>query len=395
MTFMAKFARNLRFGMLVIMFMGTFFYLIATFPFSKYLGRTPTYSAEIAEGQPIVDAIYRFKAQRGLWPQYLDDLAPEFLPKPPSLKWNYQLRPGEGGPSLAMRIGPSGTDTLGYDFDPVHPSWRALEGYHDRVLKRASPPPPTTLPASTLAEHELKELDRRIVNDHGYMGHYRAKASLLLKLGREKEARAVIAVAKVSNDSHFWPRLAEAALDLRPASTTAGVPAPSWPESAQDFEKWVRATPTFTHFYYLSVLDRLANRDAEAIAAIEDAFKQPIAAAEDDPSPTAFYIWDMARFALAQKQYDLVLKITDAWKKNQAYPQHEEDSNLAFSAAAKLAKSDFAGAEADIKMLTARKTPTWAKNIDALRDAVQRHDIAFRYEPGSNPPPYQVFQLLE
>jgi hypothetical protein len=143
------------------------------------------------------------------------------------------------------------------------------------------------------------------------------------------------------------------------------------------------------------VIDRLAGRDTEALAAIEDALKQPIAAAEDDPSPTPFYLWDMARFALAQKKYDLTLKITDIWQKTQVYPKREEDSNFALAAAAKLAKGDPAGAQAQLKQLTARKTVTWAKNLDALRDAVKRSDTTFRYDPGPNPPPYQVFQLPE
>jgi hypothetical protein len=400
MTAMMKFWRNFRLGMLVLMFFGTLFYLLATFPFARYFGRTPTYSAQIAEGQPIVDAIYRFKAQRGLWPQYLDDLAPEFLPKAPSLKWNYQVLPGGDGPSLAMRIGDNGQDTLGYDFDPANPSWRALEGYGDRVLKRLPPPNPLTRPASdpsAMAMRQLQELDRRIAREPLWMEHRRAKAAILHALGRTDQARAVIAAAKTSNDNHFWPRLAEATLDLpapaTPGTTTTTGPAVTWPSSAVAFEVWVRAHPTFTHFYYLSLLDRLAGRNTEAFAAIEDALKQTIAADEDDPSPTVFYLWDMARFTLSQRQYDLTLKITDTWLKTQAHPKREEDSNFALSAAARLAKSDFPGAEADLRKLTARKTATWAKNVDALRDAVTRHDTAFHYDPGPNPPSYQVFQL--
>jgi hypothetical protein len=261
------------------------------------------------------------------------------------------------------------------------------------------------MPAETLAEHELQELDRRIVNDHGYMGHWRAKASVLLKLGRTPEAKAAIAGAKASNDNHFWPRLAEASLALQnpfastsapaAAAAPASAPASTWPQPAANFEAWARANPTFTHYYYLSLLDRTAGRDAEALAAIEEALKQPVAASADDTAPTALYLWDMARFALAQGKYDLVLKITDAWQKNASYPQREEDSYLALAAAAKLAKGDPAAAEAELKKLAARKTVTWAKNIDALRAAVERGDTKFRYDPGPNPPPYQVFQLPE
>jgi hypothetical protein len=48
-----------------------------------------------------------------------------------------------------------------------------------------------------------------------------------------------------------------------------------------------------------------------------------------------------------------------------------------------------------LKRLRVFKAPSWAKNTDKLGEAIDRGDTGFRYDPGANPPPFQVFQLPE
>ena len=152
-----------RVGLLSVIFMGLGVYLVSTSPWGRWFGRAPDYNAMMAEGDGIVAAIERFKAERGLWPEYLDDLAPDYLKAPPGREWFYELTPvmepgGEvkargtraaGGatkeelvpslPSLSRHAdGRNARAHVGYDFDPKNPSWRLfgdVPADEERVLR--------------------------------------------------------------------------------------------------------------------------------------------------------------------------------------------------------------------------------------------------------------------
>jgi hypothetical protein len=401
MPFVQRFWRTLRLGMLIIVFIGTTFYLALTTPWARYFLPAPRYTSIIQQGRPIVAAIYAFKADRGLWPEYLDELSPAYLPKRPSSKWYYVGPPV--GPSLEQSPDNDRTH-VGFNFAPVSPAWRVSGNGDERILQPEAPPGPSTLPAGVRIENELAELDRRIRWEPDLMEHRRAKASFLRSLGRMAAARVVIRQAAAAAPFHFWPRIAALALDLEvpagpPGSTTgpdqapALVTAPALSSSLRDFDRWAHDPPTFTHLYYLSLIRRLAHQTPEALSAVEEAAKLPPAVGADDMSRPAFYLWDMARFALEQKQWDLTLKLTASWEKMQSDGRGPEDSYLALAAAAHLAQGNFAAAQASMDNLDARKNPTWAQNLAPLRQAVAGKNAAFRYDPGDDPPPFQIFAV--
>ena len=56
--------------------------------------------------------------------------------------------------------------------------------------------------------------------------------------------------------------------------------------------------PTFTNLYYLSLAYRLTGDDKKAMELVERDAKLPPVAAGNDMERTAFYSWDMTRFAL-------------------------------------------------------------------------------------------------
>ncbi len=271
---------------------------------------------------------------------------------------------------------------VGYDFDPQNPRWQVFGETDNRFLTSA--PPPSTLPSRLSTEEqlarELHELDRRIAREPALLEHRRAKASLLQSLGRLEESRATIQAAAVALPQNFWPPLALAALDATPAAR-------------EHFAAWSTANPSFTHQYYLSLLDRQIHDDASALHSVEKSLDFPIEVSPDDPNILAFYLWDMTRYALAQKEFPLVLRLSDAWQRADTTHQLDEKSYLPLRAAALLAMHDQLGAQTALAVLHRANATTWAQNIPNLDAAVTRADFSYTYDPGASPSRYSIFAL--
>jgi hypothetical protein len=373
------FWRHFRLGLFVVVFVALGIYLGFTTPWRRVFGPAPDYAAVVRDGDPLVAAIYRFRAENGLWPEYLDDLVPHYVVAPPKPTWYFTV---EGGASLATTVDADQTH-VGYGFEAKHPGWRIFGNDGIRSLRDDTGAAATHPAAASLLErtaNELAEMDQRITREPAIIEHRRSKAAVLVSLHRTTEAREVIERAARDFPDDVWPQLARAALDPTPGAVAA-------------FAKWNAERPRFTHDYYLSLLYRMVNDDGDAVAAMERAMTLSIEIGSDDTHILAFYLFDMARFALARKQYPLVLQITNAWQKESMAHRVEENSYLPLRAAAELALGDRAAAEKDLAMLETLKTRTWAQQIDALKTAVAGDERKFAYDPGRAPPPFDVFPL--
>jgi hypothetical protein len=257
--------------------------------------------------------------------------------------------------------------------------------------------------------NELAELNRRINREPGEVEHWRGKAGLLMALGRVPETREVVVAAQSALPGSYWPRMALAALDIgiptvEPEKTKSGskevtpstTQAAKLPASVTAFSDWVGGQPSLTRYYYLSVLYRLANQEDPAAQAMAQAVAQPLEISADDPNIGAYYMWDMARWALARKRWELAVQICDAW--GAAAKDHHvvEESYRPIRAAAELAMGAVASAQTDLAAIGEK--PLWAKNLDGpdgLREAVAKGDRGFRYKPGDSPREFRVFPVPE
>jgi hypothetical protein len=370
--------RSFRLLFLILVFLALSLFLAVTTPWQRWFGTPPNYAALVAQGQPLVAAVNRFHQDCDLWPEYLDDLFPRYLPAPPAPAWYYQLTPD--GPALSTLLHERRTH-LGYDFDPLHPHWRVFGEVDNRLLPTTSPAITTTAPApERLLHNELAELDRRIQREPSFLDHRRAKASLLRSLGHLDQARTTITQAAADLPQAAWPPLALAALDLTPQSTDT-------------FAQWVAAHPSFIHAYDLSLLHRQLHNDPAALADLRAALRFPLRIADDDPQTLAFYLWDMARYALRQNDTALALQLADAWDRALAAHQLTESSIAPLRAAAQFAQHDDPAALATLHAFDARPLPTWATHLSDLRAALTTHNHTFTYDPGPTPPAYEIFQL--
>jgi hypothetical protein len=370
--------RSFRLFFLILVFLALALFLAVTTPWQRWFGTRPNYAALIAQGQPLVAAINRFHQDCDLWPEYLDDLFPRYLIARPSAAWYYTVTPE--GPALSTSTHERRTH-VGYDFDPLHPQWRVFGEVDNRPLSSTPPPATTSAPTpDTILANELAELDRRIAREPSLLDHRRGKASLLRSLGRLDDARTTITQAAADLPQAAWPPLALAALDLTL-------------QSADTFVQWVAAYPSFTHTYDLSLLHRQLHDDPSALADLHAALHYPLRIADDDPQTLAFYLWDMARYALHQNDPALALQLTDAWDRALAAHQLPESSIAPLRAAAQFAQHDDPTALATMQSFDARPLPTWAAHLNELRTALTTHNHAFTYDPGPVPPAYDIFQL--
>jgi hypothetical protein len=414
----------IRLGLFIVLFIGLGIYLLSATPWRRWIGLAPDYSPLIARGNEIVNAVHAFRATHGLWPQYLEDLVPDYLPPtvldplPKSQgggRWFYDLTPvpddtAPSGlrtlPSLSVTLPESKRAHLGYDFDPQDPAWHLFGDVEtdSRTPYRPPPSPAATRPAAELLAAALTEMDRRIEREPGDVEHRRRKAGLLMTAGRLNDVRAAVARAAQDFPDSYWPRLATAVLDLAEPPPPPPSPAPHPPATAPDapapirtFAEWVEKRPSFTHWFYLSHLERLANRPDAAAAAMSHAAKLPAEIAADDPNTSAYYLWDMARWTLESKRWPLVVEITDAWQLAHADKTVADASFLPLRAAARLASGNVTAAQADLAAFDDLPAPrrAWAKNVDDLRAAAARGDVGYRYVPGKLPGAFEVFPAAE
>ncbi len=415
---MPQYFRAFRIFFLIVCFICLTIYMVIYTPWHEWFGGPRDYSPVMAEGDALVAAIETYKSEHGLWPEYLEDATPRGWNG--KLTWYYELSPmreadarptggAAGGtgvpgggvrqirlmPSLATHVeGDRPRAHVGYDFDPVAPRWRLFGDGADSVLRRGAPAEaiPATLPAAQLLEKQLAELDRRIARDHGMIDAWRMKAALLVAGGREPEARQVIAAAGEALPESFWPGLARAAaLDVGALGEKANG---RWPESAEAYAVWTQVHLSMTHAYYLSVLQRRAGKMDAALLTIQTALAQPMEVAGDDDQVAAYYLWDMASFALRQEKWDLVIDLAKVWQQAQSDGRVKDASFLALRAAARLARGEVAEAKSDLESLQGMGN-VWARSVELLRAAVERGDRAFRYDPGNFPESYAVFEVQE
>jgi hypothetical protein len=401
-----------RLGVFCVVFVALGIFLFQRMHWGKQAARN--FSADIAQGDKIVDAVEAFRGKCGLWPEYLEDLVPQYLDAIPDAgdrrHWFYELSPvaddqAPSGfrtlPSLSLPTGDEPREHIGYDFDAHAPAWHLFGGSEAPKILREEKPPKKPPALGDVYRNAIAELQRRIEREPREVEHRRGMAAIFLAMGMRSDAWNVVQQAKNDLPASYWPRLAEAILSLPATNGAATAPAtaPAGNEQLEAFAQWAGQHASMTHWFYLSHAQREAGEPDAAAQSMEKAVQQPIEVAADDPNISAYYLWDMARWALETRRLDLATHICDMWELADKEKRVANASYLPIRAAVRLAQGNPAGAKLDLETLDgppARRI--WARNIEGpsgLREAVGRNDRAFRYHPGPLPASYNAFPLPE
>lgn len=403
----ARMIRWLRLGLwtLVALCLGLFLYARYASP-----DRSPRvdYAALARAGDPIVQAIYRFHADCGLWPEFTADLAPAYLSQPPDPAW--YLSPGRS----LLRETPSPRTFIRFDFSPDADAggagWKKVDADGVAIpLGFPTPAPvPATLPADRLLARALAEYDRRIARTQGHdvMEHYRGKAALLHRAGQTAALQQTLHQALIAFPDHWWPRLAQAMLSEGPVPVPATLSATTGPDThpaatapAEDrpgpaFVAWVRAAPSFPHYFYLAWYYQQRGQLSAMADALRQAAQYPLEVDVDDPARHDFYAFAACRMAYQTGDMPLLLSLVQGWEARAAQGElHQDASFMAFRAAGELRLGHLRKAAEDMTAAVARNRdePLWAEHLPELAAAVERGDTHYRWDPGTRVPAFDVF----
>lgn len=388
---MSKTIRNIRLALWILVI------LVVSLGMWSYYSTFKTikidYDPLAKEGLPLVDAIYRFRADQGLFPEYTDELTP-YLKPPATLPAGWTYEPAQ---FVQKRQEPT-RSFVQYDFHPGYEGWYVVDmDGTARHLKITQPPtPPTTLPAEQVRQNTLTQYNKRIKQEPTLQENYIAKGLLLQQLNQRQPLIDFCQQTIQDQPQFSWPRLVLAQLDptpttlpsTQPAPTTTQNSAPSTQHSpltpAADLIAWVQTYPSFTHYIYLATYFDSKNDSANAAESVRRALACPLQIEPEDVAATPRYAFEAARIAYRAADYQLVLQIADAW---QAWPgQPNEESYLAWRAAAQLALGQSKPAlQSATQALASDTTKSLsAQNLPELQKAAAANNTHYLYNGGNS-----------
>jgi tetratricopeptide (TPR) repeat protein len=251
-----------------------------------------------------------------------------------------------------------------------------FDPFHGIDLSRLTIANSTTQAAATASSDRMVTYyDHRIAAEPNAPANYLTKIVYLL--GKQQKSEALATCRKAADVFPNWwhPQMALVVL-----SDSADRPA-----TEVQFQSWVKAHPSFIHWWYWSHYLQGAGRNADAIAALKEAVKYPLEDVDNDTTwvPAAF-AFDAASVALKQNDFNLVLEITRVWSKPRGIYNYVSDDMYAFRAAAELSLGQFPAAKDDAAKVVkaAADHALWAGNLDPLKHAADSEDQHFVYDPG-------------
>lgn len=335
----------------------------------------------IAPGLPVAEAMCAYRIERGLWPQYLEDLVPEHLSALPAdsetHRWHYSWNPWAArfdgwfprNPRTEVSFQASrGEEPAWY--------WSATGEGPDPYVRLDLP----LLDASrvgvddaVLLTWRLKELRRRIKREPAKRDHRQGLVSHLVAAEHLAEAHEACLEYAGALPADWWPKVMLALIDTRREACDCG---------EKRLLRWVEESEAFMPSYYLASYHRVNGEFEAALEALRRAVELPFRTGPGDERADWYYVLDIACLAHRHDAHELVLAICGQWE-GLREEYGDEGSWLAVRAATRLALGEPDRAAGDLQLLEVHEEShsLWAKNVDDLRRAVESRDSGFRYEP--------------
>jgi tetratricopeptide (TPR) repeat protein len=342
-------------------------------------------TAEAAK--PLLDAIYRFNHQNGLWPNDLDELFPKYVKKEQVAGWRFNTRQN----GYWTMINYSGFPHTAVQFRYLKDKggqWEVSWGDGQAELKVPyTPPAQDKLPADEVNKNLLTTMTKRIERYPGQIIHHKGLVTLLME--RELYAEAHNACKKCLEiwPDIWWPNVTLAVLDIRLGSKE---------EAEKRMTAWVEKHKDFIHYYFLAHYCKASGDTKKALAALNRATELPIIhdwdsvySGRKDTGETLIwsnevYLRYAAILAYEGKQIDLCLAVCKRWEKYLKEEKRYGDPGHAIFRAACLVNQG-KGAEA-VKLIDAViGGPNYGYQFDpgvkALKKAAQENDSKHVFDP--------------
>ena len=327
----------------------------------------PSYKSLVTEeGNPIVEAMYKFKSENGIWPQYLNDLVPKYLKEKPE-HWQYTSTLTEPTfPHIYYR-GPKVPLKLGFSCGNKNSTWVVSS----RELSRALRVKPLFAETQHLSPEEINnntvtQLHRRIEREPNEIKHCMMLISFLFKHQLTHDAIVESKQCITTFGNHWWPRVALAVILLKNGNRSG----------IMDLNEWVKANPNFFNYYNLGCCWRIQNEPNLALDAFREASKYMITTPKDTPYVDVFYGKQAAYYAYCQQDYLLATQLSN---RIEELPRYYNEQAYAMQAAVSLAIGDFKKAQDYAQKII--KLDDWQKSeYRELLDAVKKSNQSFKLE---------------
>ena len=337
-------------------------------------------------GKPILDAIFRFNHENGLWPNDLDELVPRYAKEDEVRAWRYHTR-NNGYWTLINYTGFPHSAVQFRFLKEKGGHWEISWGDDQAELKVPyAPPAQEKLPKKEVNKNLLATMAARIDRYPGQIIHHKGLVTLLMDRGLDAEARKACAKCLEIWPDIWWPNITLAILDARLNSKT---------DAEKRMVTWANRHKDFIHFYFLAHYYKAAGETEKSFAALRKATESPIIDHWDKSGgketgeiliwSNEVYLRYAAILAYQGKQIDLCLAVCNRWEKYVKEEKRHGDPGYAiFRAACFVNQGKCGEAIKLIDSMTEGPTNTgyqFDPGVQALRKAAQDKEVKHRFDP--------------
>jgi tetratricopeptide (TPR) repeat protein len=291
--------------------------------------------ATAKSAKPIVDAIYRFHHENGLWPNDFDELVPKYVKKKQVSRWSYTTR-NNGYWKLINYAGFPHTAVQFRYLKDQGGQWELSWGDGEAKLGVPyAPPAQVKLKAEQLKRNLLATMSKRIEQYPSQIIHHKGLITLLMERKLYSEAhKACRRCLRIWPDI-WWPNVTLAILDLRLGRKA---------DAEKRMVAWAKKHKDFIHFFFLAHYYQAAKETQKSFAALRRATQLPIIDDWDESGgketgetliwSNEVYLRYAAILAYQGKQTDLCLAVCNRWEKYVKDEQRYGDPGYAIFRAA-------------------------------------------------------------
>lgn len=349
---------------------------------AQALARDDHFAVFKARNTPIIEAIYTFKSNHGLWPCSLAELVPGLL-KSQTIRgadycWqtnSWTLCGYEAFPRYILRYEMRGRGEAGWVIDDgVEPK---------RIRNGAFALSQSAVSDAEMARRRIAVLESRIHRYPNELVHHAGLVCLYFRRGCYRDARERCLQCAKRWPMHWWPHLMLGHIDIKLGLHD---------KAEQQFGMFTSPHDDLPHWYLIGQCYAAAGEMSKARRALARAARSPL------PDDTRFsplndprlmrggagFAWEAAALCYNNSWFAESLAICAAWERLRMQRGYGDQSYWSLRAACYLAQNKLPEARVAIdKMLViAKQRSVWAANVNELKAAIQKHDSRYRYDPG-------------
>ncbi len=264
-------------------------------------------------GTPIVNSVYQFKHENGLWPDSLAELAPKYVDDSKCLGWSFQSS-HNGRWTLTNSDGFPHTVVNYFHPQDGKAEWQVSSGEEQAALGLAQEVPIfPSVDVKELAKKSKTLILQRIQQKPKQMIHHKGLISILYSKGEFNEASEACEKCLKRWPKTWWPRVMEAMISVKLGKTK---------EAEERFVAWVNEYDDFNHWFCLSQFYHTAGQKENCAVALQKAVKSKVGdtrvtwneTEENSGTLTASdTAWYAALLAYRENNIELTLAVCDHW----------------------------------------------------------------------------------